>query len=384
MVISLFLLAWLGHACFLLVLLNMAYSRPWDKEFRKLFRLFIGAWIFLGPPVYLAFREASFERVWANFGVTIQDTLLAVYLVVCFATALIGLPFVTIQRAWRKPPAKLIAEKTASVDVAKELGFRPIGDGKGRALTKLSFNRIFHCDFTTLTIADPNLPAEWDGLTVLQISDLHFIGTPAKEYFDYVIQRCMADGVPDIVAVTGDIVDTKKHHRWIIPILGKLKWKEAAFAILGNHDWWQDDGRIRRRLAKLKMEVLGNSWTTATIRGLPMVVAGNECPWFTPAPDLSKCPPDVYKLLLSHTPDHINWAARRGVDLMLSGHNHGGQIRIPVFGSLFVPSWYSRRYDQGTFEKGKLLMHVTRGVACKEPLRIGCNAQVSRIVLKRA
>jgi uncharacterized protein len=117
------------------------------------------------------------------------------------------------------------------------------------------------------------------------------------------------------------------------------------------------------------------------VRGVRLVAIGHEGPWFRPPPDLTGCP-DGFRLLVSHTPDNIGWAKRNNCRLMLSGHNHGGQIRVPVLGSLFVPSRYSRRYDMGTFHEPPTVLHVNRGLGQKEPLRIRCRPQVSRLVLR--
>jgi predicted MPP superfamily phosphohydrolase len=67
---------------------------------------------------------------------------------------------------------------------------------------------------------------------------------------------------------------------------------------------------------------------------------------------------------------------------MLAGHVHGGQIRLPFVGPLFVPSRYSRRFDSGTFYRAPTLMHVTRGLAGREPLRFSCPPEVVRIILR--
>ena len=106
-------------------------------------------------------------------------------------------------------------------------------------------------------------------------------------------------------------------------------------------------GRLRRK----GMHVLGNGWEQIDVRGEPLVVIGQESPWFPPPPDLSACPQRPFRLCLSHTPDNIRWARRAGVDLMLSGHVHGGQIRMPLIGSILVPSRYGRRYDCGVFDE---------------------------------
>jgi uncharacterized protein len=217
---------------------------------------------------------------------------------------------------------------------------------------------------------------------ILHLSDLHFYGTPSREYFDVVIRRCMADGIPDLLILSGDIIDGSKYLDWIEPILRPLQWKLAAFAILGNHDWWQDFDAVRKRLASLGMQVISNRWESLDIRGESLVVIGHEGPWFRPPPDLGNCP-DGFRLLVSHTPDNIGWAKKHNCQLMLSGHTHGGQIRVPIFGSLFVPSRYSRKYDMGTFHEPPTILHVNRGISGKEAIRFRCRPQVTRLVLRK-
>ena len=78
-------------------------------------------------------------------------------------------------------------------------------------------------------------------------------------------------------------------------------------------------------------------------------------------------PPAEFRLLLSHCPDQFYRAAGWGMDLVLSGHNHGGQIRLPAVGPVFMPSRYSRRFDRGFFRRGRTLMYVTEGIAGTHP-----------------
>ncbi|HEY3788316.1 MAG TPA: hypothetical protein VGL71_05640, partial [Urbifossiella sp.] len=95
-------------------------------------------------------------------------------------------------------------------------------------------------------------------------------------------------------------------------------------------------------------------------------------------------PPDLFQFCLSHTPDNFYWGQANHVGLMLCGHVHGGQIRLPVIGSIFVPSVYGRRFDMGVFEGNGTAMVVGRGLSGGEPLRFRCHAQVQRITLKPA
>lgn len=379
----LFGLAWLGHACLLMVIVNFVYGHPWHRHFLKAFRFGMGILIFLTPPLFAWFVDYDVLRTIDSATESWGMFLAASYFVLALGVACIGLPYVTLRRQFRPRPAPVIGESTQTFDVAKELGQPPYGDGKYEWMARLPLNHLFHVDFTTLTLQFPNVPACWDGLTLLQLSDLHFIGTPSRAYYDWVIRHVMQEGVPDLLLLTGDYIDTEKHYEWLESILGQLRWNLGAFAVLGNHDWWHDFDLIRPRLQSLGMHVVSNRWETVQVRGEPLTVIGHEGPWFRPAPDLSACPGEGFRLLLSHCPDNIRWAQRNNVTLMLSGHNHGGQVRLPLFGSIFVPSTYSRRYDAGTYDESPTLLHVNRGLSGKEPLRFRCNPQVTKIVLRR-
>jgi predicted MPP superfamily phosphohydrolase len=89
--------------------------------------------------------------------------------------------------------------------------------------------------------------------------------------------------------------------------------------------------------------------------------------------------------LLSHSPDQVASASRWGIDLVLSGHNHAGQIRLPVVGPIFMPSLYSRRFDRGFFRQGRTLLYVSHGIGGQYPIRSGgCVPELTRLVLRTA
>jgi uncharacterized protein len=377
-----FALACFGNAYLLMVLVNVSYSRPFHRHALKAFRALMGLLMFGGPVAYLCWWGAAPLPIINAAFETGNHNFLSLYLLLVLGMALVVFPIVTVRRALRPQPTAVVSETTLTIDVAKELGSPPYGDGESLRMARLPFNDIFHVDFTTLELALPNVPASWDGLSLLQISDLHFYRTPAREFYDYIVRHCLADGPPDLLLITGDIIDDDALIAWIEPVLKPLIERSSAFAVLGNHDWWQDFAGVRSELRRLGVHVVSNAWEQIEVRGEKLTVIGHEGPWFRPGPDLSACPTAGFRLLLSHTPDNIRWARRNGVSLMLSGHVHGGQVRLPLFGSIFVPSIYSRRYDTGTFHEAPTLMHVGRGISGKEPLRFRCRPQVTRIVLR--
>jgi predicted MPP superfamily phosphohydrolase len=376
--VALFLAAAAGHALLVFRSHNYWYGSG-------LSRRAVDALQLAHVPLMLAGPAA----LWLAFGFDLRPLLreprldiAALYAYLCWLVV----PLFVVLTAWRlvRPkPAALESNHTRTVDVARELGYKPAGSGRRGLVARLPGNEVFRVDLTEKTLRLKRLPAAWDGLSVLHLSDIHFTGTPEREFFRHVMDLCAA-WEPDLVAFTGDTVDTDAHYRWIVPLLGRLKSRHGAFAILGNHDLWFEPPRLRRRLGRAGMRVLGNGWVQMEVRGEPLVAIGHEGPWFGPPPDLSACPAGPFRLCLSHTPDNIRWARRHGIDLMLAGHVHGGQVRLPLIGSVVVPSRYSRRYDCGTFDEPPTVLHVSRGLSGDHPLRYNCRPEVTKLILRPA
>ncbi len=377
----LFAAAWFGHAFLWTVILNLIFAQAIWRWLQKRFREVVAVVVFSFPIALAAFYFGRMRELATDaFG---ADRLAAGYVWLCWLTAFLYVPVCTFLRS-RRRPLRAVDSLTGQVhDVAARLGEKPVGDGKKWRLSLLPYNQCFTVELCEVTLRLPRLPAAWNGFTILHLTDLHFCGTPDRAYYREVFDLALAVGTPDLIAITGDVVDSYHHHRWIVPLIGRLKATHGVYAILGNHDRFHDPAIVRKRLKRVGVKVLGNSWETVDVRGEPLVVIGQEAPWFKPAPDLSHAPTDPFRLCLSHTPDHIRWARKHGVDLMLAGHVHGGQVRVPVLGSLFVPSLYSRKYDCGAFAEGPTLMYVSRGLAGREPLRYNCRPEVTRIVLRK-
>jgi predicted MPP superfamily phosphohydrolase len=389
--LALFAGAWAGHLILMIRSHNWWYGLPLSKRHGDVAHSAHAALVLAFPVVVARVwgldLTGLFDLTEAHEPGHLGQLVLAGYVTLCLAALLIFLPAETVRRWLRRPPHVREAESRSRViDVDKEVGGAAPGEGRERWLTRLPGNQALQVELAERALCPPRLPPEWDGLTILHLSDLHLRATPGRDYFRFVMDRC-AEWDPDLVAVTGDIADSIHHQRWIVPVLGRLRWRVAALAILGNHDYWYDPPFIRRRLGRLGMHYLGNGWRQLEVRGKPLVVIGHEGPWEGPAPDLGECPPPSleggpFRLCLSHTPDNIAWARQAGVDLMLSGHVHGGQIRIPPFGSVLVPSRYGRRYDCGVFAEPPTLLHVSRGLGGGHPLRYFCRPEVTLLRLR--
>jgi predicted MPP superfamily phosphohydrolase len=233
------------------------------------------------------------------------------------------------------------------------------------------------------TIGHPRLPESLDRLSIAHLSDLHLSGAITRPFFEHVVERAN-QLEPDIVALTGDIIDTDRCLDWLPHTVGKLKSRYGSFFILGNHDLrLPDTGALRSALTDVGLVDLGGRWQVIEGMGEQVLIAGNEWPWFGPRPD----PPAAtrtFRILLSHSPDQIRWARRHSFDLMLAGHTHGGQIRLPILGPILAPSLHGVKYACGVFEEAPTCLHVSRGISSLEPIRFNCPPELTKLVLKAA
>ncbi len=246
-------------------------------------------------------------------------------------------------------------------------------------------NESLRLDLTEWELEVPRLPRLLDGLAIVHLSDLHFTGMLGKAYFREVV-RTSNELKPDLVAITGDLVDKTECISWIPDTLGQLSARYGVYVILGNHDLRVDEIQLRKTIAKCGLIDLGSRWLKIDIRGETVIMAGNESPWYLPVADLENCPPRTLdggqlRILLSHSPDQLDWARAFDVDLMLSGHTHGGQICIPPIGPIFSPSVSGVKYDYGLFHAPPTILHVTRGISGKQPLRWNCPPEIALLTL---
>jgi predicted MPP superfamily phosphohydrolase len=112
------------------------------------------------------------------------------------------------------------------------------------------------------------------------------------------------------------------------------------------------------------------------------LLGGDETPWFGQHPPLDREIAGMPRLLLSHTPDVFPWGAGAGIDVILAGHNHGGQVLLPGIGPVYTPSVYGCRYPAGVFASHRTAMHVSRGLAGRHPLRIGSRPEITRLTIR--
>ncbi len=284
-----------------------------------------------------------------------------------------------------RPPAALQSSHAEFVDMTDNLGGKPVSGAYAQFLISLPFNQTFELEISKKKIALASLPKKLDGLTITHLSDLHFSGRLERRYFEEIVLHTNALQ-SDMIAVTGDLVDRAPCIDWLPYTLGQLQAPLGVYFILGNHDLRVDAAAVRETLTKAGLIDMGGRWMVIDVRGEPLLIAGNELPWISPAADLQDAPPLAMnggptRLLLAHTPDQFSWARAHGFDLMLAGHNHGGQFQFPPIGPFVAPSRFGVKYASGTFYQSPTVMHVSRGVSALVPVRFNCRPEVTRLEL---
>lgn len=234
----------------------------------------------------------------------------------------------------------------------------------------------------------PHLPPAFEGFRIVHLADFHY-GLYVPLWFISSLVARVNEMPRDAVVLTGDYVDrrwTQRHLNTVWPVLRQLQAPEGVFAVLGNHDHWA-------------CTACALGWLDQTGFGVRhqarCVERNGQRLWFAGAGDLwedhlsldvilADVPDADCRIVLAHNPDTADSPHESRVDLMLSGHTHGGQIRLPWRGSPKL-SVKNRRYDQGfrISDKGAGVF-ITRGVGWTGfPIRFNCPPEIAVLHLHR-
>jgi predicted MPP superfamily phosphohydrolase len=244
----------------------------------------------------------------------------------------------------------------------------------------------------------PRLPEAFEGYTIYQISDLHMRQMGRRER----ILETLLRGLPaaDLIAVTGDLVHTPAGIPPFLALAESFRAEDGTYAVFGNSE--HKNGirpyALSRTLAESGIVPLMNEHILLTRGDSQIVLAGVDDPVNDKddmAEALRNAPDDLFTLLLMHSPDPVAEAALRGVDVVLSGHTHGGQIRLPWYGALYTHSQMGRRMSDGYYSRrrlrraigirpGRTQLYVTRGIGLSGlALRFLSRPELTIITLRR-
>jgi len=227
------------------------------------------------------------------------------------------------------------------------------------------------------TVTPPLWPRDVDGLRVLLLSDIHTGPFLHPEVLGPILEELMLLQ-PDLVAVTGDIVEGRVEDLdGFLPVLAVLAGAPlGAWYCFGNHDYFTGEpDRICDLLRSIRIKTLCNESQVLHPKRGDFVIGGiDDRTLGTPDWERLAAAHGPPHLLLAHHPDDFYEAERRGVALVLSGHTHGGQIRFPAGPAIVRQSRFC--LDEGLYEHGSTMLAVTRGLgAVGLPWRWGANPE---------
>ena len=250
-----------------------------------------------------------------------------------------------------------------------------------------------------------NLPSSFDGFRIVQLSDVHnkMFGAEQNKLANKIKEQ-----KPDIIVITGDLIDRRRYGSKdnALKLLEKIISIAPVYYVTGNHEWWSNkyeselydeiksygvnilsDEKVELIKEKEKINIIG-------LDDIAKYYKEKSKPYesFIAYANVNETLKDInktindsdVKIVLSHRPELIDIYEKNKVDIVLSGHAHGGQVRIPFIGGLIAPSQgYFPQYDGGMYKKGEMILIISRGLGNSLiPFRINNFPEIVTLVLK--
>lgn len=247
----------------------------------------------------------------------------------------------------------------------------------------------------------PRLPAALEGLRIAHLADLH-IKSERRQFPRKMAERAVQMALalkPDLICLTGDLGQASRHIGVALQPLQALAG-QPVFVVMGNHDYdkmleseFLGPPEIRlsseqwgREVREAGLVVLQNEHAELARNGHRLIIMGvgdPSCGWDDLPRALQPEPRGDLHLLLVHSPDLLDDPRSDWADLVLCGHTHGGQLKLPGIGTPWAPVWRDRRRAEGLFRVGETLCNVTRGVSAGIRSRFLCWPEVCELTLVR-
>jgi predicted MPP superfamily phosphohydrolase len=248
------------------------------------------------------------------------------------------------------------------------------------------------CEITAAEFPIANLPAGLDGFTMALVSDIHSSIFMSKEEMDKYAQL-VNEMNADLIVVPGDFVTSDYHEVYpFVEAFHVLKAPYGVYGVLGNHDFYADPDKVATEVDAAGIKILRNDKVVIEKDGAKFCLVGVDDVGFSNrAPiklddAIGKSSQQIPQILLCHRPYYLDEAADRNIELVLSGHTHGGQIVLGKFGDVVIaPSSLVSKYVWGKYKVRNTHMYVSRGIGTVGvPVRINCPPEITKITLTRA
>lgn len=234
-------------------------------------------------------------------------------------------------------------------------------------------------EVTHYYVKSPKIPREFNGFKIVQISDLHSDNPPC-------LTAEIRHEAPDIIVSTGDLVHHRGSYMRMTELCGRLVKIAPVYAVSGNHDLWRGDyGEFENALSEAGVKTLNSEHIVLEKGGDKISLYGIADPFAVTTENIKKFmdreyarlpESDGYKILLFHRANWLDYFKDKPFDLIISGHMHGGQVRIPMLGGFISPrsSWSDKKrilfpkYFGGRYDEYGRVMIVSRGLGNPMPI----------------
>jgi uncharacterized protein len=240
-------------------------------------------------------------------------------------------------------------------------------------------------ELSSYTVPIVDLPAELSNFKIAHLSDIHYSPQMDEQFLKKML-ALVNEQHPDIIFITGDLASY--HTQWVnqIPdLLKSLISRFGTYVVPGNHDYCYGRKSLFRRLKEVDITVLKNEALSVGPRESPIHLIGTDDPaTFRDDPEavFEGLTREGVRIFITHSPDGIREAIREKVPLILTGHTHGGQVRLPIFGALYLPTMEEREFDAGWFKQSQSWIFVNRGLGMGGvPVRFLCPREIAIITL---
>lgn len=244
-------------------------------------------------------------------------------------------------------------------------------------------------EYTRVPLTIPTLPKSFQNFKIVHLSDLHYDSGYTADWLPE-ITTTINSLQADLVLITGDFITHSPAlaQSDLAQELKRIKSKHGLFAVPGNHDHWTDIKSVRRMMELAHITDLSNRVVkieqgneVIQLCGVDDVLTGND----NLQKLLKQKEKGICSILLAHEPDFADMASGLGnFDLQLSGHSHGGQVRMPLWGPILLPPM-AEKYPMGLYKVNNMLLYTTRGVGCLPPMvRFNCRPEVTVMTLSQA
>jgi predicted MPP superfamily phosphohydrolase len=239
------------------------------------------------------------------------------------------------------------------------------------------------------TIPVPNLPHEFHGMRVIHLTDLHYGPLMPLDILAKVIQKTN-ELEKDIIVCTGDYVRgaaAAQKIDGIWSIMEKLRAPEGVYTVLGNHDHWASTEKSLHCLNTSGHINLRHKAVPLSRNGTTLWLGGAGDLWEDHVnldQVLKDVPNDACRIVLAHNPDTADTDYTTRIDLMISGHTHGGQVKIPFIGTPMLPV-QNKAYSSGFIRSQKTGVFISRGIGWAAlPIRFNCFPEIAILILSAA